>query len=88
MSYKPRSLFRLIEEVNYSLFLPHIHRPIVWEEDQMRRMFDSLMRDYPIQTSLFWRTKDPIKGRKFMTNIDWDADLHLLYHTAKSSERS
>lgn len=86
MSYKPRSLFRLIEEINYSLFLPHIQRPFVWEEDQMRRLFDSLMRDYPIQTFLFWRTKDSIKVRKFMTNIDWDADLHLLYDSAKSSE--
>jgi len=44
------------------------------------------MRDYPIQTFLFWRTKDSIKVRKFMTNIDWDADLHLLYDNAKSSE--
>ena len=26
MSYKPRSLFRLIEEINRSLFLPHIRR--------------------------------------------------------------
>src|SRR5229473_1189849 len=86
MSYKPRSLFRLIEEINYSLFLPHIQRPFVWEEDQMRRLFDSLMRDYPIQTFLFWRTKDAIKVRKFMTNIDWDADLHLLYDSSKSSE--
>src|SRR5438105_6247706 len=86
MSYKPSSLFRLIEEMNRSIFLPHIQRPFVWDEDQMLRLFDSLMRDYPIQTFLFWRTKDAIKVRKFMTNIDWDADLHLLYDSSKSSE--
>jgi uncharacterized protein with ParB-like and HNH nuclease domain len=41
MSYKPRSLFRLIDEINYSLFLPHIQRPFVWEEEQMLRLFSS-----------------------------------------------
>jgi len=58
MSYKPRSLFSLIEDIdNKRLFLPHIQRPFVWSEDQMRKLFDSLMRKYPIQTVLFWRTK-------------------------------
>jgi len=79
MSYKPRSLFRLIDEINRSLFLPHIQRPFVWEEEQMLRLFDSLMRNYPIQTLLFWRTKDEIKARKFMEQIAWDADLSDFY---------
>ncbi|MEQ1830563.1 MAG: hypothetical protein ABL921_31700 [Pirellula sp.] len=42
------------------------------------------MRDYPIQTLLFWRTKDAIKARKFMSSVEWDADLHDYYDTAKS----
>jgi len=86
MSYKPRSLFRIIEEVNTQLFLPHIQRPFVWEEDQMIRLFDSLMRNYPIQTLLFWRTKDAIKVRKFMDTVDWDADLSDFYDPTKSEE--
>lgn len=79
MTYKPRSLFGIIEELNRSLFLPHIQRPFVWEEDQMVRLFDSLMRNYPIQTFLFWRTKDEIKARKFMEQVSWDVDLSDLY---------
>jgi len=79
MSYKPRSLFRLIDEINHGLFLPHIQRPFVWEEEQMLRLFDSLMRNYPIQTLLFWRTKDEIKARKFMEQVAWDADLSDFY---------
>src|ERR1700722_9348430 len=86
MSYKPRSLFRLIEEINVSLFLPHIQRAFVWDRDQMNRLFDSLMRDYPIQTLLFWRTKDFIKARKFMPSIEWDADLSHYYDEIKSTE--
>ena len=79
MSYKPKTLFRLIEDINQSLFLPHIQRPFVWEEEQMLRLFDSLMRNYPIQTLLFWRTKDEIKARKFMPEVMWDVDLSDYY---------
>ena len=86
MSYKPNSLFRLIEEINRSIFLPHIQRPFVWEEDQMLRLFDSLMRNYPIQTFLFWRTKDEIKARKFMDRIEWDADLSDFYQPNMSKK--
>ena len=87
MSYKARTLFRLIEEINTSLFLPHIQRPFVWkEEEQMTKLFDSLMRNYPIQTLLFWRTKDEIKARRFMEEIEWDADLSNYYDENKSKE--
>lgn len=79
MSYKPRTLFGLIEDINVSLFLPHIQRPFVWEEESMLRLFDSLMRNYPIQTLLFWRTCDEIKARKFMDEVDWDSDLSDYY---------
>jgi hypothetical protein len=86
MSYKPRSLFRLIDDMNRSLFLPHIQRPFVWEEEQMLRLFDSLMRNYPIQTLLFWRTRDEIKARKFMEQVTWDADLSDFYEPNVSKE--
>ena len=86
MSYKAETLFSLIGKVNQSLFLPHIQRPFVWEEEQMLRLFDSLMRGYPIQTLLFWRTTDEIKARRFMQAIDWDADLHDLYDKAISDK--
>jgi hypothetical protein len=86
MSYKAETLFSLIGKVNQSLFLPHIQRPFVWEEEQMLRLFDSLMRGFPIQTFLFWRTTDEIKARKFMASVDWDADLHDLYDQAISDK--
>lgn len=86
MSYIPLSLYQIIGQVNHSLFLPHIQRPFVWERDQMRRLFDSLMRNYPIQTFLFWRTKDEIKARRFMSSIDWDANLHEYYDENKTKE--
>lgn len=87
MSYIPRSLFRLLEDMDSgSLLLPHIQRAFVWDEDQMIRLFDSLMRDYPIQTLLFWKTKEQIRARRFMTALEWDCDLSSLYDKAKSAE--
>lgn len=52
----------------------------------MLRLFDSLMRNYPIQTLLFWRTKDEIRARKFMDQIAWDADLSDSYADAISKK--
>src|SRR5262245_45205192 len=52
----------------------------------MLRLFDSLMRNYPIQTLLFWRTKDEIKARKFMEQVAWDCDLSDLYEPNISKE--
>jgi hypothetical protein len=85
MSYKPKTLFRILEDIQQNnLLLPHIQRPFVWEDEQMIKLFDSLMRNYPIQTLLFWRTKEAIKARKFMTDIERDAELSQLYEAAKS----
>jgi len=86
MSYKPHSLFRLLEDIDAGrLLLPHIQRPFVWEREQMARLFDSLMRNYPIQTFLLWRTKEEIRARRFMPLIDVDADLSQFYDSAKSA---
>lgn len=86
MSYKPHSLFRLLEDIDAArLLLPHIQRPFVWEREQMARLFDSLMRNYPIQTFLLWRTKEAIRARRFMSLINPDADLSALYDSAKSA---
>lgn len=35
--------------------LPSIQREFVWSTNQIETLFDSLMRDYPISTFLFWK---------------------------------
>lgn len=37
--------------------LPAIQREFVWDTYQIERLFDSLMRDYPISTFLFWEVE-------------------------------
>lgn len=55
-------------EANGGFWLPNIQRPFVWKEDQIERLFDSIMREYPISTLLVWRTREAIKHRKFIDN--------------------
>ncbi|HEY6220504.1 MAG TPA: DUF262 domain-containing protein, partial [Gemmatimonadaceae bacterium] len=86
MAYTPRSLFRILEDIDgHRLLLPHIQRPFVWGRDQMAKLFDSLMREYPIQTLLFWRTKEEIRARQFMSVIDPEADLSDFYDMNRSA---
>lgn len=54
MEYKDWTITDCIKKVNDSLFLPDIQRPYVWEEDDIYLLFDSICRDYPINTVLFW----------------------------------
>jgi Protein of unknown function DUF262 len=76
---KTRPLYQLLDDINRGIYLPHIQRPFVWGEEQVRKLLDSLMRGYPIQTLLFWRTRDEIKARRFMDLVRPDVDLHTLY---------
>lgn len=87
MTYRCLTLSALLEDIDANrLLLPHIQRAFVWEDDQMERLFDSLMRGYPIQTLLFWKTKDEIRARHFMAPIDRDIELSELYDVARSAE--
>jgi len=60
---------------NGGFWLPNIQRPFVWSEDQICRLFDSIMREYPISTLLVWRTTSTIRRRKFIDN--WKDSLRL-----------
>ena len=57
-----------IDGTDGGFWLPNIQRNFVWKEDQTERLFDSLMRDYPIGTLLVWKTKSKISHRKFIEN--------------------
>lgn len=56
-------------------WLPNIQRPFVWSEEQICRLFDSIMREYPISTLLVWKTREVVKHRKFIDNYHRDVKL-------------
>jgi uncharacterized protein with ParB-like and HNH nuclease domain len=59
-----------IQEQEY--ILPSIQREFVWTPAQIELLFDSIMRDYPISTFLFWKVKSEnisqFKFYRFLAN--------------------
>jgi uncharacterized protein with ParB-like and HNH nuclease domain len=56
-------------------WLPNIQRPFVWSEEQIERVYDSILREYPIGSMLVWKTDSVIKHRKFIDN--WRNSLNI-----------
>ena len=70
-----RKLIQDIEDKKY--YLPSIQRAFVWETDQIEKLFDSLMRGFPIGSFLFWETpKEAVKKFQFYEFI---RDFHKLH---------
>lgn len=63
MSFQtPITLREAISNIdNKKYFLPAIQREFVWDDDQIERLFDSLMRGYPIGAFLFWEVNSTNK---------------------------
>lgn len=67
--YQDAHILDIVDKINQNYFLPNIQRAFVWKEEQIIKLFDSLLRGYPIGTFLFWSTKDNnIRRRKFINN--------------------
>ncbi len=51
----PLTIKEIIENIHRKQYLlPAIQREFVWSEEQIVALFDSLMKDYPIDSFLFW----------------------------------
>src|SRR5882757_1652505 len=66
-------------EKDGGFWLPNIQRPFVWSEEQIERLFDSILREYPIGTLLVWKTKAPIRRREFIKNYKRTLKLTDFY---------
>jgi hypothetical protein len=58
MASQVKSIAALINEIKTGdLALPDLQRDFVWNEGQIRTLLDSIMRDYPFGSLLFWNTQ-------------------------------
>ncbi|HEY0458617.1 MAG TPA: DUF262 domain-containing protein [Pyrinomonadaceae bacterium] len=62
-------------------WLPNIQRPFVWKEEQIERLYDSILREYPIGTLLIWKTDSKIKRRRFIDLYHDNLKLTDFYET-------
>lgn len=59
----PKTIRTILEMIqNDELVLPAIQRDYVWNADQVVRLFDSLMKGYPISSFLFWKVDGQAVG--------------------------
>jgi uncharacterized protein with ParB-like and HNH nuclease domain len=64
MSFQPAiTVSDIIAKIDYDqCLLPAIQREFVWKHQNIELLFDSLMRDYPIGSLLFWRVEQDTKA--------------------------
>ena len=60
MAYQtPLTIASVIADIESKKYLlPSIQREFVWNQKQIENLFDSLMRDYPINSFLFWEVPE------------------------------
>lgn len=80
----PITIFDAIGHIRRNEYLlPAFQRDFVWSATQVERLFDSLMKGYPISSMLFWKvkgeTKTDFRFYKFLTNYIQD---HKICNTS------
>lgn len=81
--YTRETISKIVSMINKNVLLPDIQRPFVWEEEQVIKLFDSLMRGYPISTFLFWELT-----REKIEEIESNENLKIkMYKFVDSNEK-
>ena len=86
MSFQtPLTINEVIAKIHTKKYLlPSIQREFVWDTNQIIMLFDSLMRDYPINAFLFWEVgKENLNEFMF---YEFLRDYHQMknYHNEKA----
>jgi len=68
----PITIEKVIQGIQENKYvLPAIQREFVWDGEQIEKLFDSLMRGYPIGSFLFWKIEpDHLKDFQFYRFMD------------------
>ncbi len=69
MEYRAVRIKDVITGINRDYFLPAIQREFVWETDQIEKLFDSILGDYPIGSFLFWKVDEKNKEQWYLFSV-------------------
>ena len=77
MEYKTATIEEILDDINHRrMYLPAIQRKYVWNDYQIIRLMDSLMRGYPIGTFLFWKVDKGVVTDKGYSMYDFIQNYH------------
>lgn len=86
MGYTPDNIAATVKRLNEKYLLPAIQREFVWEPEQVVKLFDSVMRGYPIGSFLFWEVEDANRERwdvyKFLDRVREGGTHNQLANTS------
>ena len=91
MAYEtPLTIAEVMQNISANKYvLPSIQREYVWSTNQIETLFDSLMRDYPIGTFLFWEIdKEYVKKfdfYEFIKNYS-ENQMHAVYFDTEDKD--
>lgn len=72
------SVRTLVDEIGRGrIALPDLQRPFVWSASQVRNLFDSMYRGYPVGYLLFWETGADT-SRRSIGSAQTDSAAHLV----------
>lgn len=73
------SLSKLLHDIEYGeIGLPDIQRPFVWKTAQVRDLFDSMYKGFPVGYLLFWSNNHFSGARQIGVSADQPRVPHLL----------
>jgi len=86
MSYQTISVKEAVERVNAPVngwFIPHVQRPYVWgsryeKEMYICKLFDSLLRGYPVGGLILWNTEREVPYREFICDYHENTDPKIV----------
>lgn len=66
MSFSTIDIPEMLQNIeNNEYILPDIQRSFVWDTERIEKLFDSILRGYPIGSFLFWKTPKNIEEEHF-----------------------
>lgn len=86
MSYHSKSISDIVNDIEFEkAFLPAIQRKFVWPKEKIEYLFDSLMRNFPIGSFLFWELKKEKAKEYVFYSFLKDYDERTPYNIRKES---
>lgn len=76
-SYEKTTIRSVLDDINSRrMYLPAIQRKYVWNENQITRLMDSIMLNYPIGTFLLWKVKKKVVNDMEYSMYEFIKDFH------------
>lgn len=85
MAYKEKSVKEIIQDIEGGkAYLPALQRKFVWSRGQIETLFDSILKEYPIGTFLFWKLKKEVANNYVFYEFLKDYDQRSPYNRKKT----